>query len=114
MTKQLGVKSAKALATQWPQFVAMVEARLEQGVRDYGDKSFAKSPAALIGEIKQELLDVCGWGFILWDRLDRAEHALAAATTKLKERAKVSTCQSHVTTNSMAARKARPRKPSTR
>lgn len=114
MTKQAnvkGVKSAKALKTQWPQFVAMVEARLERGVRDYGDKSFSRAPASLIGEIKQELLDVCGWGFILWDRLDRAEHALAAATARIKARAEVSKCQSANTINSMAARKARQRKP---
>ena len=110
MTKQAEVKgprSAQAIATQWPEFVADVKARLEQGARDYGDKSFTKSPSALIGEIKQELLDVCGWGFILWDRLDRAERALAVATAKLKERAKVSTCQSADMIAFTVARKAR-------
>lgn len=83
----------RKLATEWPEFVANVEARLRRGVRDYGDKSFSAPPTTLINEIKQELLDVCGWGFILWDRLDRAEHALVAVETRLKEKAKVSKCQ---------------------
>lgn len=113
MTKKADVgidasRSLRAMREQWPQFTAMVATRLEAGAREYGDKSFSRSPSALIDEIKQELLDVCGWGFILWDRLDRAEHALACVEARLKAR-KVGgkTCRSVDTINGMEGRKAR-------
>jgi len=45
--------------------------RLEAGAQSYGDASFRREPAELAGEIEQELLDVCGWVFVLWCRLRR-------------------------------------------
>jgi hypothetical protein len=62
----------------WGTFTAAVAARLEQGRAVYGDRSFAREPAALAGEIAEELLDVCAWSFILWTRLDRIRAAVAA------------------------------------
>lgn len=35
----------------------------------YRDRSFQQALDVLAGEIKQELLDVCAWSFILWCRL---------------------------------------------
>jgi hypothetical protein len=53
-----------------------VRARLKAGQQSYGDASFQRSPAGLVGEIEQELLDVCGWAFVLHERLRRLRAAL--------------------------------------
>jgi len=42
-----------------------VRLRMDQGREAYEDQSFTRPPEALAGEIKEELLDVCGWAFIL-------------------------------------------------
>lgn len=57
--------------TAWRVFASRVEERLKEGQIEYGDKSFAKDPDALITEIQQELEDIAGWGLILWVRLER-------------------------------------------
>jgi hypothetical protein len=61
--------------TRWPEFVEMVEARLERGARDYGDASFTRPPIEIVGEVEQELLDVMGWGFVLWTRVSALKGA---------------------------------------
>ena len=53
------------------EFWLRLRERLEAGARSYGDASFGREPAELAGEIEQELLDVCGWAFVLWCRLRR-------------------------------------------
>ena len=53
----------------FPEFVKRLEARLEKGHREYGDKSFDASLAELTDEIEEELLDVCGWTVIMFARL---------------------------------------------
>ena len=55
----------------FPAFVAHVRARLEAGRQEYGDRSFDRPPAELLGEIEQELLDVCGWAYVLWSSVRR-------------------------------------------
>ena len=52
-------------------FTGRLRQRLEQGARDYGDISFTRPAVELVDEIQQELEDVCGWGLILWLRLER-------------------------------------------
>lgn len=55
----------------FPQFREILEARLARGVREYGDGSFSEPPDELLREMQEEVLDVAGWGFILWVRLQR-------------------------------------------
>jgi hypothetical protein len=50
---------------------------MEQGERDYQDRSFKLPVNATIEEIEQELLDVFGWGYIAWRRIQAAKAALA-------------------------------------
>lgn len=54
----------------WPAFAVAVRERLEAGRKAYGDASFERQPAELIGELQQEALDLAGWGFVLWCRLE--------------------------------------------
>lgn len=54
---------------RWADFVREVRARLEHGREAYGDQSFARPPAELLGELSQEALDLAGWGFVLWARV---------------------------------------------
>ncbi|MEP7049461.1 MAG: hypothetical protein ABJB12_03870 [Pseudomonadota bacterium] len=56
--------------SRWPAFAESVRGRLEAGRAAYGDKSFNRPPAELIGELQQEALDLAGWGFVLWCRLE--------------------------------------------
>jgi hypothetical protein len=64
---------------RWPAFAAELRARLEAGRVAYGDKSFRRSPEELLGELQQEALDLAGWGFILFARLEAAREALRQA-----------------------------------
>jgi hypothetical protein len=43
--------------------------RLEKGETEYEGRSFSKSPDLLLDEIEEELLDVAGWSFIMWQRI---------------------------------------------
>lgn len=61
-------KSDEALR-QFDAFTAQVRRRLEAGRDSYGDASFELAPPQLSGEIEEELLDVLGWGFVLWCRM---------------------------------------------
>jgi len=70
-------KGDAAIADGWPRFVAAVKARLEIGARMYGDASFESPSDCVAVEIQQELLDVMGWGFILWERMQALEGRLA-------------------------------------
>lgn len=63
--------------SRWPAFATRVRERLEAGRAAYGDRSFSADPARLVEEIRQELLDVCGWAFVLATRLDSMERELA-------------------------------------
>lgn len=53
------------------QFMAMVKGRLNAGRATYGDTSFSLPPLQLLEEIQAEILDICGWSFILWERVER-------------------------------------------
>ena len=62
----------------WPAFAEAVRARLEAGRAAYGDRSFSRGPGELLGELEQEVLDLAGWGFVLFRRLEAMRAALAA------------------------------------
>lgn len=58
-------------------FARQVRGRLDKGRAEYGDASFGAEPAALLEELQQEALDLAGWGFVLFVRLERMRDALA-------------------------------------
>jgi hypothetical protein len=67
------------LAT-FPAFASAVRHRLEAGSETYGNRSFNSDSVELVGELEQEALDLAGWGYILFCRLEAMREALWAAT----------------------------------
>jgi hypothetical protein len=63
-------------------FFAALKWRLQQGQVTYGDKSFARDPSELLGELEQEALDLAGWGYVLWRRIRALKAAVDAAGVK--------------------------------
>lgn len=61
------------------QYMSNLQLRIEAGAREYGDESFAKKAASTIEEIQEEVLDIAGWGYILYTRLERLRNAALAA-----------------------------------
>jgi len=70
-------------ATSFGTFTALVAERLEQGRRQYGDRSFTRPPAELASEIEEELADVCGWAYVLWCRVRRLKARLDTDPQKM-------------------------------
>ena len=65
-----------------PAFQAAVRARLERGRVTYRDESFHRDPAVILGELAQEALDLAGWGYVLWRRV---QTLAAESAGKLEE-----------------------------
>ena len=61
----------------WLQFNETMTRRLSEGHREYGDGSFERSPRDLLSEIEEELLDVVGWGYIMWCRIQELSQHIA-------------------------------------
>jgi hypothetical protein len=59
-------------------FSASVRRRLETGREAYGDRSFSADPDELLRELQQEALDLAGWGFVLFRRIEAMRAALEA------------------------------------
>ena len=59
-----------------PEFFSEVQTRMLAGRRAYGDRSFSKDPRELLEEVQQELLDVCGWSYVLYCRVAQMREAL--------------------------------------
>ena len=72
--------SLTAIDKDWHVFADAVRARLEVGAREYGDASLKRAPQDLLEEIQQELIDVVGWGFLLWLRLRSLEEKIAGSS----------------------------------
>jgi hypothetical protein len=83
-----GAKPARPAPSE---FFALVNKRLANGERVYGDASFDRPMAELVGEIEEELLDIAGWSYVAWCRLvalkKRVESAPVADERSVKEQA---------------------------
>jgi len=51
------------------EFIERLEDRMKKGFEEYGDDSFNRTPAELVQEIEEELLDICGWSVILYSKI---------------------------------------------
>lgn len=52
------------------EFTSALNEKMEKGFKEYGDRSFSRPPIELLDEIEQEAMDIVGWGYILWCRLE--------------------------------------------
>jgi hypothetical protein len=57
-------------------FVRLLDDKMKKGYKQYGDKSFERSPGYLVGELQQEVIDISGWGMILFARLEELKNKL--------------------------------------
>ena len=64
-----------------PEFFSEIQTRMLAGRRAYGDRSFSKDPRELLEEVQQELLDVCGWSYVLYCRVAQMRDALRKSET---------------------------------
>lgn len=65
--------------TVFDEFVSKLWKRMERGEHVYEGRSWSKDPDKLLDEIEQELLDVCGWGVLLWSRIRAMRDAVKEA-----------------------------------
>lgn len=77
--------SDEKVALEFPVYMRQLAARLRAGADAYGDSSFHKTGPELCRELSQELLDICGWGFVLWSRIQVLESKLQNAEQQLAE-----------------------------
>ena len=70
---------------RWPDFTEAVRSRLEKGRAEYRNRSFTRSPGDLMAELQQEVLDLAGWGFVLWHRLEAMRTALNGTEPRAPE-----------------------------
>lgn len=64
---------------EWPEFEELMRKRLQAGYENYGDWSFDRplvDKDGLFAMVEEELLDIMGWGFIAWTRLQRMRRML--------------------------------------
>ncbi len=77
-------RSKRLIAEQWPVFTEAVLSRLEVGAAENGDESLDADPDRLAREIQEELLDVMGWAFLLWAKM-QAIHDKAKLAGALRD-----------------------------
>jgi len=56
-----------------------LRSRLKVGAECYGEKSFDKTDGRLLQEIQEEILDIAGWSYILWAKIERLKKAVPAS-----------------------------------
>ena len=76
MSRADGTTPNRNPLAEWPDYARAVRDRLEQGRIEYQDRSFSRDSAELLEELQQEALDLAGWGFVLWHRLEQMREAL--------------------------------------
>lgn len=79
---------------RFTEFVRAVEAKLDRGKDEHGSESFGLGTSTLIEELQNEALDLAGWGWLLWKRLedfkDRCGESLEQMEIDLREPSKES------------------------
>ena len=61
---------------RFPEFAEQVRAKLARGQVIFEDRNFSKNPVDLMHEVQEELVDVMGWSFLVWSRLQAMREAL--------------------------------------
>lgn len=74
------------LAFDFPEFIHLLGRKLRSGADEYGDNSFSRSGPELLKEIKAEVVDICGWSFILFCRLRDLEQELKRVDDNINDK----------------------------
>lgn len=69
--------SDAAISLLFPEYCSKIASRLRAGADTYGDESFGKGYLQLLEEIESEILDISGWSFVLWVRLQDIKRKLS-------------------------------------
>lgn len=64
-------------SSEFVTFSADLLAKLQLGEQTYGTAGFDRPNERLIEEVQEELIDVCGWSFILWCKLQALKPQVA-------------------------------------
>jgi hypothetical protein len=67
----------------WPDYIKALKKRMVNGEATYGNKSFLKTPTMLSQEIKDEIMDICCWSYILLVRLSNIDEEILKAEERL-------------------------------
>lgn len=74
--KTIGAGDHPIVSRMWCNLKHQLVKKLDLGYRTYGDDSFHLPPSHIINEIREEFLDVVGWGVIFWNCLDELQTKL--------------------------------------
>lgn len=66
----------------WPFYSRAARRRMVAGRVEYGDRSFSRHPTELLDELAEEALDMGGWGYVLWHRIQQAREAAERIDTR--------------------------------
>lgn len=72
----MGAAMTEPLDHDLETFVSQLRERLRVGAETYGNRSFERPIAELIDEVCAEALDISGWSFLAWVRLQRLRRAV--------------------------------------
>lgn len=62
----------------WERFKGLMEAKMSRGAVEHPD-TFERPAGELLDELQAECLDMAGWGFCLWQRIERMRERMADA-----------------------------------
>lgn len=65
-------------------FLRELEARLDKGSQEYGNKSFNRSFKDLTSEVLQEYLDIAGWAYVGWAKAKERLEIIETQMVQLK------------------------------
>ena len=58
-------------------FFVHLDAKLAEGAKRYPD-SLTRDPLELLEEWQQEAIDIAGWGYVLWQRMEKLKEDIIA------------------------------------
>ena len=58
------------------EYITQLRAKVEEGAKEHGDKSYDLQASKVVVELQKECLDIAGWGYFLWRRLEKVRKLL--------------------------------------
>lgn len=61
---------------EFAQFVLVLHDKLERGEQTYGNASFDRPLPRTLDELLEELVDICGWAWVMFVRIEALKESL--------------------------------------